>query len=79
MYKCTHAQKYKITKKTNFVLRVLHAPAYWSGGGTPTRKLTTQPRKWVERGARFLIDDGVGDGDVDGGGDGGGDGGRRWV
>ena len=38
-----------------------------SGGGTLTRKLTTQPRKWVERGTRFLIDDG----------DGGGDGGRR--
>ena len=47
---------------------------YWSGGETLTRKLTAQPRKWVEKGTRFLIDGRGGGGGGDGGGD--GDGGR---
>ena len=34
-----------------------------NGGGTLTRKLTTRPRKWDEKGTRFLIDGGGGDGD----------------
>ena len=36
-----------------------------------------QPRKWVERGARFLVDDADGGGDGDG--DGGGGGRRRGL
>ena len=36
---------------------------YWSGGGPPTRKLTTRSRKLAHKGARFLVG-----GDAGGGG-----------